>query len=766
MNNDNSNQQQQQQHHSLQNIDIFNLNEDINSQQKYYYYYETNEQQQQQQQNYNPNDLFFTTTNTTNLNDDDSCNKEMLNKLVIKYDWLKFKSNLLLLNDDLKTSKYNNPYQQQQQQQQQTDNFDYIILNCSYCCIYYNCDKFLIQKFEQFLQDNSENTNSINNINYLLNQFLNQHEQTNEHKIACASTYLTSSNDSSSSSLSTPPPTLINQQSDNNTIVLANLDSTPHTLTPQSSPSSSSFSELSQQQQQQQTKSYLLLNKSPTQTSLNSSSTNASSCFKDEEIESCLNTHELVVNDNFILETLANNDANSYYNNSTVPQQQQQQFKNSKKHLNKHSNNSDIQQYGSILKAINKRKLHISCPLCISKVVNMSDHLVKKHNIKDRYQRKHLMDSVRRNYLANTPVVEASSSSSSTASSITSSLNEFNQNKRISPSNSTNSFIRQNSTPIKTRKLIKCPICSDDNKYFVNISDHLIKIHHLNTSEQRKPILKTIKSWSKLNDSSSQQYSINYDNNSSFSMIVDQQQQQQNIDTTTTTTSSIAVSNDDILIISSNSDNNNNNNEDDEEMNEDNDYLLNDRFEEETVQQEKQQQIVLQEQSVRVEEEEEEEDVNLNHKYQQIKKNDLRRSILKRYTKQIRKVKSNNLLNSSRNNLDKKSKTVTQEQDQSSLNNLLKLENNVNLMNVQLNSIIELSENQQQQNVVNNQYYSNSSIMIFEDRNKQNDEININNISLEKNNEESKVIFKIFFFQIKQLISIFIQELFKQSFKN
>ena len=41
--------------------------------------------------------------------------------------------------------------------------------------------------------------------------------------------------------------------------------------------------------------------------------------------------------------------------------------------------------------------------------------------------------------------------------------------------------------------MIKCPICTDENKYFVNISDHFIKIHHLNTSEMRKPFLKKIK---------------------------------------------------------------------------------------------------------------------------------------------------------------------------------------------------------------------------------------------------------------------------------
>jgi hypothetical protein len=43
------------------------------------------------------------------------------------------------------------------------------------------------------------------------------------------------------------------------------------------------------------------------------------------------------------------------------------------------------------------------------------------------------------------------------------------------------------------RKLIRCPICKDENKYFVNISDHLIKIHHLISSDSRKPFLKAIK---------------------------------------------------------------------------------------------------------------------------------------------------------------------------------------------------------------------------------------------------------------------------------
>ena len=41
-----------------------------------------------------------------------------------------------------------------------------------------------------------------------------------------------------------------------------------------------------------------------------------------------------------------------------------------------------------LLKQMNKRKLHLPCPLCKSFVVNMSDHLAKTHLIDDFNQRK------------------------------------------------------------------------------------------------------------------------------------------------------------------------------------------------------------------------------------------------------------------------------------------------------------------------------------------------------------------------------------------
>lgn len=277
-----------------------------------------------------------------------------------------------------------------------------------------------------------------------------------------------------------------------------------------------------------------------------------------------------------------------------------------------------------ILKAINRRKLQLACPICSSCVVNMSDHLVKKHSIKDRNERKYLMDLVRRKYLSmgksnsnpqvppvivqsvksapimpiitvppSLPIPSTSPLSDNIlAASLTmlqhqqhqleqsnQIINQTNQKLRnlvqnipnsgiIKPSLNNNESIQQNlqiieqitnkqinynnnidnidtdndvilnsnngikitsQSPNKTtnvssntsqiattgsystasatsnglqtnnnRKFIKCPICLDENKYFVNISDHLIKIHHLVTSEMRKPILKQIRENSNL----------------------------------------------------------------------------------------------------------------------------------------------------------------------------------------------------------------------------------------------------------------------------
>lgn len=54
-----------------------------------------------------------------------------------------------------------------------------------------------------------------------------------------------------------------------------------------------------------------------------------------------------------------------------------------------------------LLKQMNKRKLHLPCPLCKSLVVNMSDHLAKTHMIVDFKQRKQLLNVVRHNHIMN-----------------------------------------------------------------------------------------------------------------------------------------------------------------------------------------------------------------------------------------------------------------------------------------------------------------------------------------------------------------------------
>jgi hypothetical protein len=62
-------------------------------------------------------------------------------------------------------------------------------------------------------------------------------------------------------------------------------------------------------------------------------------------------------------------------------------------------------QYGLdcnyLLKQMNRRKLHLPCPICQSLVVNMSDHLAKTHLIMDFKQRKYLLNMVRNEFIMN-----------------------------------------------------------------------------------------------------------------------------------------------------------------------------------------------------------------------------------------------------------------------------------------------------------------------------------------------------------------------------
>jgi len=142
----------------------------------------------------------------------------------------------------------------------------------------------------------------------------------------------------------------------------------------------------------------------------------------------------------------------------------------------------------------------------------MSDHLLKKHSIRDRNMRKNLMDQVKDIYLSKQEHSTAEFSKklsnelefnglNTTHSSLVK-INEksfsktklFNEPKQSEASNSNASTSQHQQNLLnQQRKMIKCPICTDENKYFVNISDHFIKIHHLITSEMRKPFLKKIK---------------------------------------------------------------------------------------------------------------------------------------------------------------------------------------------------------------------------------------------------------------------------------
>lgn len=108
-------------------------------------------------------------------------------------------------------------------------------------------------------------------------------------------------------------------------------------------------------------------------------------------------------------------DKDMYYNSNNTSQQDQSYYesphnpKSTSSNSNVSENENDRSKISPkafqsdnnlILKAINKRKLQLACPICSSCVVNMSDHLVKKHSIKDRNERKYLMDLVRRTYLS------------------------------------------------------------------------------------------------------------------------------------------------------------------------------------------------------------------------------------------------------------------------------------------------------------------------------------------------------------------------------
>ncbi|CAF0851762.1 unnamed protein product [Brachionus calyciflorus] len=55
--------------------------------------------------------------------------------------------------------------------------------------------------------------------------------------------------------------------------------------------------------------------------------------------------------------------------------------------------------FNYLLKLMNKRKLHLPCPLCQALVVNLTDHLTKTHFIKNINERRNFIDSVRNEFI-------------------------------------------------------------------------------------------------------------------------------------------------------------------------------------------------------------------------------------------------------------------------------------------------------------------------------------------------------------------------------
>lgn len=69
------------------------------------------------------------------------------------------------------------------------------------------------------------------------------------------------------------------------------------------------------------------------------------------------------------------------------------------------SNNSTTTNKPSVdilVKLMKKRKLSLPCPLCTTLVVNLTDHLIKAHSVKNPLERKNYVDSVRQKYILST----------------------------------------------------------------------------------------------------------------------------------------------------------------------------------------------------------------------------------------------------------------------------------------------------------------------------------------------------------------------------
>ena len=126
----------------------------------------------------------------------------------------------------------------------------------------------------------------------------------------------------------------------------------------------------------------------------------------------------------------------------------------------------------NIIKDIRKRRVKLTCVLCWSTVRNMTDHLLKTHIITDRNERKTWIEHMTLHYLNNKIHMRTANDESVEASMETTTSRKLRWSR------------------VDKRKRVNCSECK--SKYLVNISDHLIKTHHMKTRASRKQILTKI----------------------------------------------------------------------------------------------------------------------------------------------------------------------------------------------------------------------------------------------------------------------------------
>ncbi len=182
----------------------------------------------------------------------------------------------------------------------------------------------------------------------------------------------------------------------------------------------------------------------------------------------------------------------------------------------KSSTSQPLNNRKSLLRMINGRKEDLTC-YCGSIVKNIHNHLKKKHSSQNltKKQRKDIVKDIIENTIENT--IENYLSSQLTLpcpidfENVSSKHGITKINKNISG--------QQHQDEGKKSKC-KCPLCKDEKQPYANISDHLIKIHHLEADE-RKVILNQIKEHN-LNSAAKQQDVDSFISPNSISNLSDQ----------------------------------------------------------------------------------------------------------------------------------------------------------------------------------------------------------------------------------------------------